>query len=80
MMLAFLISPIGRWVAGALIIAALLGGVYLKIRNDAQAEVIVRIEKEKTDAINTANAARDRLRTVCNSAPDKCLPDDWFRD
>ena len=76
----FLPNP---WRARALALAiglALLSGVYLKIRHDAQAEVITRIEKEKTDAIDKARTARDRIRALCNRNPAQCVPDDYFRD
>lgn len=80
MMLAFLLSPIGRWLAAFAVIAALTGIIVMKIRHDAQSALLAQIEREKTDAITKARDARDRLRAVCERNPADCLPDDWFRD
>lgn len=81
MMLALILSPIGRWVATGLLIAALVGGFILKIQHDERRAVLAKIEQEKSDAINKAQEARERLRDLCSSAPADCvLPDNWFRD
>jgi hypothetical protein len=81
MMLALILSPIGRWVATGLLIAALVGGFILKIQHDERRAVLVQIEQEKSDAINKAREARDRLRADCERSPADCvLPDRWFRD
>jgi hypothetical protein len=75
-----LIRPFLGYIVGGVAIIGVLTGIYFKIRHDAQAEVLVKIEKEKTDAIQKASAARDRIRALCDSDPSKCVPDDWFRD
>ena len=75
-----LLRPFLGYIAGAVVIAALTAGIYYKIRHDAQAEVLVKIEQEKNDAIAKAREARDRLRAICDITPDNCVPDDWFRD
>ncbi len=80
MMLAFILTPIGRWLAGLAVAAVLLGAIVLKIRHDAQSALLAQIEREKTDAITKAQQARDRLRALCERNPADCLPDDWFRD
>lgn len=80
MMLTFLLSPIGRTLAFALVAAALCGAIVLKIRHDAQATLLMQIEREKNDAIQQAQEARERLRDLCRRNPADCLSDDWFRD
>lgn len=71
---------ITRYLIGAALIATFAAGIYFKIRHDAQADLLVTIEREKDDAISKAREARDRLRVVCDAAPDSCMPDDWYRD
>ena len=80
MMLAFLLSPLGRYVAFALAAAALCGAIVLKIRHDTKAALLIQIEREKNDAIIEAQATRERLRDLCRRNPADCLSDDWFRD
>ncbi len=80
-LIAFALSKVGRYVIGGLIVAGLLAGLYYKIRHDAQAALIVQIEKEKADAIEKARAARDRIRDLCARDPAGCLSDNgWWRD
>ncbi len=79
-LISFALSKVGRYVIGGLVVAGLMTGVYYKIRHDAQAAVIERIEKEKADAIEKGRAARDRIRDLCARDPSGCVPDDWFRD
>lgn len=50
--LALLTSPVVKWLAGALLIVAILGGVYFKGRHDEKAVMQAAIAK--------ANAAADR--------------------
>ncbi len=72
--------PFKKYALAAAIAVAVFSGAYLKIRHDAQAEIIVQIEKEKTDAIDTAKKARERIRDLCARDPAGCVPDDWLRD
>lgn len=39
MILTFLLSPIGRWVAGVGAVLLILGGLYVKIRLDAEKRI-----------------------------------------
>lgn len=66
----------------AVVTAAIGGltGVYFKIRHDAVVEERAKIEAEKRDAIDKAQTARTRIRELCDASPDKCVPDDFFRD
>jgi hypothetical protein len=57
--LTFFLSPIGRWLAGALIILALVGGIYGKGRYDDHVAYTAKIEREKQDAIKKGSTARD---------------------
>jgi hypothetical protein len=69
-----------KYLIAAALISSLAGTTYLVIRHNAQVEIIAKIEREKTDAINKARKASDRLRDLCNIDPSNCVPDDWFRD
>lgn len=75
-----LIRPFLGYIIGGVAIAAIAGGVYLKIRHDAQAEIIERLEKDKANDIEKANAARKRIRDLCARDPAGCVPDEQFRD
>lgn len=77
---AWFFPPLRTYALYAALGIALVGGFYLKVRHDAQAEIIERIEKEKSDAIEKARAARERIRALCDRDPTNCVPDDWFRD
>lgn len=73
------------WKAGLIALAVVaaagsIGGCVLKIKHDAVVAERVRVEKEKQDAIDDANKAKERLRRACDSNPDQCVRDDWFRD
>ena len=71
-MIAFLFSPIGRYVAIAALALVLLGGIYAKIRADAIAEI---------EAAATADALKrtqDALRAgdAVNLSPDRLRDND----
>ncbi len=72
--------PFKTYALGAAIAVSLASAVMLKIRHDARADLILTIEKEKTDAIDSARAARDAIRDLCSREPAGCVPDHWFRD
>lgn len=76
---AFIFSPIGRWVAGVAVVLALLGGVYTKGRLDGRTSYKAKIEREIRDAIQKGDAARERALRDFDAAPDDSLPDDGFR-
>ncbi len=76
--LAFVFSPIGRYVAIGLVFVAAIGGVYTKGRYDGRTSYKAKIEREIKDAVDKGDAARaDALRRF-DAAPDE-LPDDGFR-
>lgn len=75
--LAFILSPIGRWVGGALVIITLLGGIYAKGRHDGKLSYKAKIEREIAAAIDKGDAGRaDTLKQLDAGG----LPDGWFRD
>lgn len=80
MILSFLFSTVGRYVIGGLLIAAIAGGVILKIRRDAVLAERARIEETNREAIDKAREARDNARAACDSNPANCVPDDEYRD
>lgn len=75
-----LLAKAGVIVAAIALLASAYGVWHYKVAHDAVQARNVEIEREKGDAIDKANAARDRLRTLCLSNPVGCVPDDWFRD
>ena len=66
-----------------LIVGVLTGAgsfIYGKGAYDAAVASAAKIEKEKADAINKANAARERLRRSFDRNPANGVPDRWLRD
>lgn len=76
--IAFIFSPIGRWVAISTIAALALGGLYAKGRYDGRTAYKAKIEREIKDAIQKGDAARERALRDFDASPDS-LPDDGFR-
>lgn len=75
--LAFIFSPIGRWVAGALVVTGLVAGVYAKGRLDGRSSYKAKIERQINDAVQKGDAGRaDALRKL----DDGGVSDNWFRD
>lgn len=73
-MLAFLASPVMRYVAVCVIFAAAVGGIYWKGKSDGTASVELRIERDKAKAVGEAlRIERDTL--PCVSDPECVLPD-----
>ena len=61
MILTFLFSPIGRWVAGVVAALLILGGVYVKISNDAKKRVEAQGTKESLTRTQDAVRAGDSV-------------------
>lgn len=75
--LAFVFSPIGRWLVGAAVIVTLIGGIYAKGRHDGKLSYKAKIEREIAQAIQKGDAGRaDTLKQLDAGG----LPDGWFRD
>jgi high-affinity K+ transport system ATPase subunit B len=66
-MIAFLFSPIGRYVAIGLLVFVVLGGVYAKIRADAVAEIEAAAQADVLRRTQNALTAGDAVGT----SPDK---------
>jgi hypothetical protein len=75
--IAFFLSPIGRWVGIAGVSALLLGGTYTKGYFDGRAAYKAKIERQIKDAIDKGNAGRERALRDLN---DGRVPDAWWRD
>lgn len=76
-MLAFFLSPIGRWLAGALVAVAALGGIYTKGRLDGRASYKAKVERQINEAIQKGeNGRADALRELDAGS----VPDGWWRD
>jgi hypothetical protein len=75
--IAFVMSPIGRWVIGSLSILVLLGGIYTKGRLDGRASYKAKIERQINEAISKGDAGRaDALKQLDAGS----VSDGWFRD
>lgn len=77
-MLAFFLGPIGRYVAGGIILLLALGGLYGKGRYDGRTAYKAKIEREIKNAVSKGDAARERALRDFDAAPDS-VPDDGFR-
>lgn len=78
MILSFLVSKPGRWLAGALAAVLVIGGAYLKGRSDGSALTAAQTERINTDARNKADDARRRAEREFDR--DGVQPDRWQRD
>lgn len=77
---AFLLNPLGRVLAAALVLVIVLGGIYYKIRSDGVQAERNRIERENRNAIDKARAARDAARDDYDRDPSRGVPDNQLRD
>jgi len=75
MILTFLFSPIGRWVAGVGAILLILGGLYVKIRLDAERQIEARGTRDTLTRTQDAVRAGDNV----DVSPDSLRSDDGYR-
>ena len=73
-MIAFLLTPIGRYVGIAIIVFISLTSIYYKIRNDAVAEIEAKANTEIIRRTNEAITAGDRV----DISPDRVRDHDKF--
>ena len=74
-MIALLFSPIGRYAAIALVVVVALGGVYVKIRADAVAEIEAAATTDALRRVQDAVTAGDNA----NIGPERLLETDGHR-
>jgi hypothetical protein len=75
--LALVLSPIGRWISGVLILLAVMGGIYAKGRIDGRSSYKAKIERQINDAVSKGDTGRaDALKKLDEGG----APDGWFRD
>lgn len=74
-MIAFLFSPIGRWIAGVGAILLILGGFYVKVRLDAERRIEARGIKDTLTRTQDAIRAGDNV----DVSPDSLRSDDGYR-
>jgi len=74
-MIAFLFSPIGRWIAGVVAILLILGGFYVKVRLDAERRIEARGIKDTLTRTQDAIRAGDSV----DVSPDSLRSDDGYR-
>jgi len=81
--ITFLLSPVGRWIAGALAILAIIGGIYFKGRMDGKGAYRSQVEREITDAVRKGNSAREKALRDFDNLPDadtaRGVPDDGWK-
>lgn len=74
-MIAFLLAPLGRYAVMALVVAAVIGGIYWKGYNNGKAVIQARWDAAVQEAIKRGvEARRDAERDV----PPDGLPNDKF--
>jgi len=61
-MIAFIFTPIGRYITIAVIVLLALSGVYYKIRADAVADIEAIATKDALERTNAAISAGDAIR------------------
>lgn len=76
--MALILSPLSRWLGGALLIAAIIASIYAKGRTDGKAHALAKIERANKKASDKADAAeRDVLACPAgkwNREAGKCEP------
>jgi pyocin large subunit-like protein len=76
-MLAFFLSPVGRWLGGLAVVGLALAGIYAKGRYDGRTSYKAKVERQINDAIKKGDNGRaDALRELDAGE----LSNDWFRD
>lgn len=75
-----LIRPFLGYIIGVAALVSLATGFYFKARHDGVVAEKIKIEQEKRDAIQKANAARDHVRQLCTIQAVSNCPAEWFRD
>jgi len=76
-MIAFFLSPLGRYAAIGLAAIAIVGGAYTKGRLDGRSSYKAKIERQIKDAVEKGNDARDNALRELDAGR---VPDGWFRD
>lgn len=75
----FLISPIGRWLAGVAVVGLIIGGAYWRGDSNGYARAMARVEAQQKRAIAIATKARETLERACERDSEACVPEEWFR-
>jgi len=77
-LIAFILSPIGRYIGGAVAILAIVGGIYWKGRNDAANAIEQELQAKRASELETARKI-ERDAIACNLDP-QCVQPDSFRE
>lgn len=78
--LAFFLSPLGRWVGIGAIILAAIGGIYVKGRSDGKAMYQAKLTREINKAIETGDRARTEALKKFDAQKDTIDDDGFARD
>lgn len=73
-MIGFLLSPVARYIGGALAILAIIGAIYWKGHSDGSASVHAELAAKRASEIETARQI-ERDAAACNADPECLLPD-----
>lgn len=73
--IAFIFSPIGRYIAVFLIVIAAIGGIYIKGHSDGSANVQAKWDSAVQAAINRGTEARSSAESSVDGESD-----DWMRN
>lgn len=73
-MIGFLLSPVARYIGGAIAILAIIGGIYWKGHSDGSASVERKLAERRAAEIETARQI-ERDAAACNTDPECLLPD-----
>ena len=60
-MIAFILSPIGRWLAAGVLALGLAGGAYVKGRIDGERLALSDVTQKNREAVTNADEARNRV-------------------
>lgn len=74
-MIALLFSPIGKIATATLLVVMLAGGIYMRIKFDAQAELKSRLQTEELERLSNAIRSGDAV----DVGPGGLLKDDGHR-
>ena len=78
--LAFFLSPLGRWVGIGAIILTAIGGIYVKGRSDGKAAYQAKLTREINKSIEKGDRARTEALKKFDAQKDTIDDDGFARD
>ena len=77
--LAFIVTPIARWIAGGLIITTVIGGLYVKGRTDGKAACELRQQQQMAKVEKYVKEIRERIERRLPDDVDAIMRPDTFQ-